>query len=359
MCVLSMCLRTNEPWSQLHLLALVDDEVYHQRNGCQHGRHGGEGRGLAEIAAVDGGVRADGEGDGAVVVEYRGAGNLRHDGHPAQYRAGNDAGGHHRYCHLEEGLHLACAEAYGGLLNGHGYLYQRRRGGARRIRQTADDDRHYHYRQRARQHERLLAEAYHQRDCNDGAGHDVRQHGDGVNGIVPLDKNTLYDSQFYTKTPSKIFAMNYYLSQALYEGNYDICEEDIRQAGYLFLTEKINNYFDAGAKAPLAVYLSVAFDQIYLNFLREKKEEVKEYHDKVTLAGLNLSKDIFEEENMEFEYCDFIDSTLEKDDIKEIFKSLTDSKEIRISKEQGISRQAVNKKIHKNKQKVKSFFDMK
>ena len=83
MCVLSMCLRTNEPWSQLHLLALVDDEVYHQRNGCQHGRHGGEGRGLAEIAAVDGGVRADGEGDGAVVVEYRGAGNLRHDGHPA------------------------------------------------------------------------------------------------------------------------------------------------------------------------------------------------------------------------------------------------------------------------------------
>lgn len=136
-------------------------------------------------------------------------------------------------------------------------------------------------------------------------------------------------------------------------------EEDIRQAGYLFLTEKINNYFDAGAKAPLAVYLLVAFDQIYLNFLREKKEEVKEYQDKVTFAGLNLSKDIFEEENMEFEYCDFIDSTLEKDDIKEIFKSLTDSKEIRISKEQGISRQAVNKKIHKNKQKVKSFFDMK
>lgn len=114
-------------------------------------------------------------------------------------------------------------------------------------------------------------------------------------------------------------------------------EEDIRQAGYLL----------------------VAFDQIYLNFLREKKEEVKEYQDKVTFAGLNLSKDIFEEENMEFEYCDFIDSTLEKDDIKEIFKSLTDSKEIRISKEQGISRQAVNKKIHKNKQKVKSFFDMK
>lgn len=57
-----------------------------------------------------------------------------------------------------------------------------------------------------------------------------KQNGDGVNGIVPLDKNTLYDSWFYTKNPSKIFAMNYYLSQALYEGNYDICEEDIRQA---------------------------------------------------------------------------------------------------------------------------------
>lgn len=109
--------------------------------------------------------------------------------------------------------------------------------------------------------------------------------------------------------------------------NNHYIEEDIRQAGYLFL--------------------------------REKKEEVEEYYDKVILAGLNLNKDTFEEENMEFEYCDFIDSTLEKDDIKEIFKSLTDSKEIRISKEQGISRQAVNKKIHKNKEKVKSFFDMK
>ena len=52
-------------------------------------------------------------------------------------------------------------------------------------------------------------------------------------------------------------------------------EEDIRQAGYLFLTEKINNYFDAGLKVPLSVYLLVAFDQIYLNFLREKKEEVE------------------------------------------------------------------------------------
>ena len=49
--------------------------------------------------------------------------------------------------------------------------------------------------------------------------------------------------------------------------NNHYIEEDIRQAGYLFLTEKINNYFDAGLKVPLSVYLSVAFDQIYLNFL--------------------------------------------------------------------------------------------
>ena len=70
--------------------------------------------------------------------------------------------------------------------------------------------------------------------------------------------------------------------------------------------------------------------------------------------------------DMDKRFCDAIDKDLfvirvqvKKDDIKEIFKSLTHSKEIRISKEQGISRQAVNKKIHKNKQKVKSFFDMK
>ena len=70
--------------------------------------------------------------------------------------------------------------------------------------------------------------------------------------------------------------------------------------------------------------------------------------------------------DMDKRFCYAIDKDLfvirvqvKKDDIKEIFKSLTDSKEIRISKEQGISRQAVNKKIHKNKQKVKSLFDMK
>lgn len=154
-----------------------------------------------------------------------------------------------------------------------------------------------------------------------------------------------------------MYLIDEYLISAQFDSNFT--KEDARQAGYLFLTEKINNYFDAGLKVPLSVYLLVAFDQIYLNFLREKKEEVEEYHEKVTLAGLYLNKDTFEEENIEFEYCDFIDNTLEKEDIKEIFKSLTDSKEIRISKEQGISRQAVNKKIHKNKEKVKSFFDMK
>lgn len=57
-----------------------------------------------------------------------------------------------------------------------------------------------------------------------------KQNGAAVTGIVPLDKSTLYDSWFYTKTPGKIFAMNYYLSQALYDGKSDICEDDIREA---------------------------------------------------------------------------------------------------------------------------------
>lgn len=57
-----------------------------------------------------------------------------------------------------------------------------------------------------------------------------KENGEGVKGYVKLDKETLYDSWFYTKTPSKIFAMNYYLSKALYDGNSDICEEDIKEA---------------------------------------------------------------------------------------------------------------------------------
>lgn len=58
----------------------------------------------------------------------------------------------------------------------------------------------------------------------------TKENGEGVKGFVKLDKTTLYDSWFYTKTPGKIFAMNYYLSQVLYDGNSNITEEDIKNA---------------------------------------------------------------------------------------------------------------------------------
>lgn len=46
-------------------------------------------------------------------------------------------------------------------------------------------------------------------------------------GCIPLNKDILYDSWFYRSTPSRIFAMNYYLTQALYDGKEDILEEEI------------------------------------------------------------------------------------------------------------------------------------
>lgn len=58
----------------------------------------------------------------------------------------------------------------------------------------------------------------------------TKENGEGVKGYVPLDKATLYDSWFYTRTPSKIFAMNYFLSQALYDGRDDISEQDFKEA---------------------------------------------------------------------------------------------------------------------------------
>lgn len=58
----------------------------------------------------------------------------------------------------------------------------------------------------------------------------TKENGEGINGYVQLDKSTLYDCWYYTKTPGKVFAMNYYLSQALYEGNSNISEEDIKNA---------------------------------------------------------------------------------------------------------------------------------
>lgn len=141
------------------------------------------------------------------------------------------------------------------------------------------------------------------------------------------------------------------------EFNDSYTEEDIRQSGYLLLTEKINNYFDKRRTTPLSVYISVAFDQIYPNLLRGEKDSVEEYCEKIILTGLNIKKDIFEEENIEFEYCDFIDNTISDENIREIFKYIIDSPEIRISEEQGISRQAINKKVHNNKEKIKSFFN--
>ena len=58
----------------------------------------------------------------------------------------------------------------------------------------------------------------------------TKENGEGIKGYVQLDKSTLYDCWYYTKTPGKVFAMNYYLSQALYEGNSNISEEDIKNA---------------------------------------------------------------------------------------------------------------------------------
>ena len=56
-----------------------------------------------------------------------------------------------------------------------------------------------------------------------------KENGESVTGHVLLDKGTLYDSWFYTKTPSRIFAMNLCLSKVLYDGE-EITEDDIEVA---------------------------------------------------------------------------------------------------------------------------------
>ncbi|MCH5282025.1 MAG: hypothetical protein J1E59_00035 [Treponema sp.] len=55
----------------------------------------------------------------------------------------------------------------------------------------------------------------------------TRGHGDVKQGYVLLDKETLYESWFYTRTSGKVIAMNYCLSKVLYDGE-EISESDIR-----------------------------------------------------------------------------------------------------------------------------------
>ena len=102
----------------------IDDQTQHRQ---RHG-NGGEHRGYAVGAVDDGGVGAQRQGDGAVVVQDHAGGHLGDDGHEAQHRAGDDAAAHHWDRDLDEGGQAGSPQTQGRLLDGDWDLHHGRRG---------------------------------------------------------------------------------------------------------------------------------------------------------------------------------------------------------------------------------------
>ena len=140
----------------------------------------------------------------------------------------------------------------------------------------------------------------------------------------------------------------------------DLTKEDAKQIGYLFLTEKVNNYFDSYevlGNTKLSTYLSHAINSSYMHILIREKRKSKEFYNNNVLSELIKNDGIsLEEEMVEFEYNNYIDNLPVRQPVKEIFKYIPYYEQAEIAKGQGLSRQIVSSKLITHKEKVKDFF---
>ena len=166
------------------VLRLADGHVEEEGDGRDHRQDGGEGSSRTVLTTADVDIGLHGQGSGLVAVEDDGAGELGDYGDPAQDGTGNDAVGHHGDGDLDKGLQLGGTETDGSLLNADGDLHQGRRGRADRVRHPSYGKRHDHDGSGAGQGEGLRAIGNQQGDTDDRAGHNIGQHGDGVQSVV-------------------------------------------------------------------------------------------------------------------------------------------------------------------------------
>lgn len=140
----------------------------------------------------------------------------------------------------------------------------------------------------------------------------------------------------------------------------DLTKEDAKQIGYLFLTEKVNNYFDSYevlGNTKLSIYLSHAINSSYMHILIREKRKSKEFYNNNVLSELIKNDGIsFEEEMVEFEYNDYVDNLPVRQSVKELLKYIPYYEQVEIATDQGLSRQIVSSKLITHKEKVKDFF---
>lgn len=140
----------------------------------------------------------------------------------------------------------------------------------------------------------------------------------------------------------------------------DLTKEDAKQIGYLFLTEKVNNYFDSYevlGNTKLSIYLSHAINLSYMHILIREKRKSKEFYNNNVLSELIKNDGIsFEEEMVEFEYNDYVDNLPVRQPVKELLKYIPYYEQVEIATDQGLSRQIVSSKLITHKEKVKDFF---
>lgn len=140
----------------------------------------------------------------------------------------------------------------------------------------------------------------------------------------------------------------------------DLTKEDAQQIGYLFLTEKVNNYFDSYevlGNTKLSIYLSHAINLSYMHILIREKRKSKEFYNNNVLSELIKNDGIsFEEEMVEFEYNDYVDNLPVRQPVKELLKYIPYYGQVEIATDQGLSRQIVSSKLITHKEKVKDFF---
>ena len=140
----------------------------------------------------------------------------------------------------------------------------------------------------------------------------------------------------------------------------DLTKEDAKQIGYLFLTEKVNNYFDSYevlGNTKLSIYLSHAINSSYMHILIREKRKSKEFYNNNVLSELIKNDGIsLEEEMVEFEYNDYVDNLPVRQPVKELLKYIPYYEQVEIATDQGLSRQIVSSKLITHKEKVKDFF---
>ena len=117
---------------------------------------------------------------GLTGIQQNSGGKLADQRDPAQDSAGEHAGGHHGQRDGKERLGLGAAQRQGGLLHIQGDLLQNGHGGADRVGQTANHQRHHHDEHTAGEHQRLTVEGGDHGDTDDGTGDDVGDHGDHI-----------------------------------------------------------------------------------------------------------------------------------------------------------------------------------